>query len=156
MKKKIALAAGIVASIVLSGCATPVAERVVVCKSSDRTATRTGPALIGKDYGMEMSPIPLDSVQFTDAGLWERVAVQFLSASRTSTNGVEVTARFINCGDATLQILVRTSFMDERQAPTETTSAWQKVFIPPRATAIYTEKSLPNPRISHYLVEIAK
>ena len=56
---------------VLASCATPSPDRVVVCKIPNQAAARSGPALVGRGYGVEMSPIPLDSVQFTNAGLWE-------------------------------------------------------------------------------------
>jgi hypothetical protein len=150
-RSALALAA---AALVLAGCAAvPTEKRVVECKVPDPILMRKGPALVGQPYGVEMTAIPLDAVQFTDAGLWERVAVQRLSAARTPTDTVMVHARLVNCTDQALVIGMRVSFMDEMQAPSEATSAWQTVHLQPRSIAQYSESSIST-RVRHYLVEV--
>lgn len=148
-------AAWLAAMLVLAGCQTvvPTEKRVVECRVPDPIALRKGPALVGQPYGLEMTAIPLDAVQFTNASLWEHVAVQHLSAARTPTDTVQVHARLINCTDGPIVIGVRTSFMDESQAPSEATSAWQTVHLRPRSTAQYSESSIST-RVRHYLVEV--
>lgn len=139
----------------LTACATPPDHKVVECSAPAKSGRAPGPALVGASYGMEMTPIPLDAIQFTNAALWQQVAVQQVSASRTATDRVEVVARLVNCTDKVVIISARTSFMDERTAPTEPISAWQRVFIQPRSTALYSEKSISPDRVRHYLIEVA-
>jgi hypothetical protein len=140
----------------LAGCVAPEPERagrVVECKVPAASPSRAGAALVGQSYGIEMTPIPIDAVQFTDAGLWERVAVQHLSAKRSPTDTVQVTARLVNCTDTAQVVGMRTSFMDETQAPSEAASAWQVVHLRPRATALYSENSTST-KVRHYLIEV--
>lgn len=115
--------------------------------------SRTGPALVGLEYGTQATPIPLDSVQFSDWAAEKAVVVQHLTAARTATNTVEVTARLISCADEPIALRVRTSFLDAAQAPTEAASAWQTVFVQPHLTATYSERSIST-QVSHYLLEI--
>jgi len=139
-------------SAAMAGCA-PMEGRVVECKAPNSSPQRAGPALVGQAYGMEMSPIPLDAVQFTDAQLWERVAVQHLSAERTGGDTVRVNARLVNCTSQPTAVYVRTSFLDSRQASVEQPSAWQIVHLQPRATGAYSESSATT-RVSNYLIEV--
>lgn len=113
------------------------------------------PALVGKDYGLAMTPIPLDAVQMTNRALAASVAIQSVAARRTATDTVQVTSRFVNCTDKTINMQVRTSFMDASQVPTEPVSAWRTVFVPPRATAVYQENSIGRGAVAHYLIEVA-
>ncbi len=152
-------------SLMLAGCAQTqmVSHPVVECSTPSWAQVRGSqspdqkgkPALVGKKYGMAMTPIPLDAVQFTNKPLAETVAVQSVAASRTPTDSVQVTSRFVNCTDTTTNMQVRTSFMDASQAPTEPVSAWRTVIIQPRATAIYQENSIGRGTVTHYLIEVA-
>ena len=148
-----ALAALLACGAGLVACSGPIERRVVHCNDPGRQALRSGPALVGHAYGMQSSPIPLDAVQFTDASLWERIAVQHLSAARNAANTVEVAARLVNCTDSTQVIGLRSSFMDGAQRPTEPASAWQTVHLQPRSTATYTESSTST-QARHYLLEV--
>lgn len=126
-----------------SGCASiPGAPPLVVDCEKPVNGDRPGPALVGQQYGVQATSIPLDSVQFSGWKTAKLVAVQSLHASRTETDTVQVSARFISCSDKAFSIRVRSSFMDDRQAPTEPVSAWQIVHMHPRAMTVYTEKSV--------------
>lgn len=127
-------------------------QMVVQCRTPWALAEVTGPALVAREYGV-ISPIPLNSVQFTDSRLKSMLAVQSLQGLRTPTQTVLVQARLVNCGDTPLQVGLRTSFMDGRQAPTEPISAWQTLWLPPRALAIYEERSVAVGATA-YLVEL--
>lgn len=140
-------------SLAIAGCAAFPEGRIVECKVPTSTAPRPGAALVGQTYGMEMTAIPLDAVQFTDATLLERVAVQHLSAARSAMDTVTVNARLVNCTDVPQVIGMRTSFMGESQAPTEQPSAWQTVHVRPRTTATYRENSIST-NVRHYLIEV--
>lgn len=141
--------------VLISGCAITDRPRLVVeCGWSPNDHPPGTPALVGKEYGVAMSPIPLDAVVFTDEKLTKRIGVQSVYADRTSADTVAVGARFVNCTDQQIHLGVRTSFMDGKQRPTEKPSIWKTVFVQPRATAIYNESSIGRSEVAHYLVEI--
>ncbi|GAA5078803.1 hypothetical protein [Lysobacter panacisoli] len=131
-------------------------NQVVKCKTRQarKSAPYAGPALVA-NVPKSMTPIDLNSVQFTDKGLTRQVLVEGLFARRTETDTVEVTARLINCTGEPLQVQARSSFMDAAQAPTEPTSTWSKVFIPAYGTGIYRERSMARDDVSYYLIELS-
>lgn len=147
----------VVASMVLvtAGCATDVPDAMVECSVPRSRPAPKGPAMVGHEYGMKMSPIPLDAVQFTEQRIANTVAVQALYASRTPTETVQVTARFVNCTEQPIAVRARTSFLRASQAPSEPISAWQTVYLSPKATGIYTESSIGRGDVTNYLVELA-
>lgn len=136
----------------IAGCAAR-QPLVVECSSPTKDKHSTGAALVGQEYGEQSTPIPLNSVQFADWGTAKKLAVQHLFASRTPASTVQLTARFISCSDEVVSIKVRASFLDSNQMPTEATSAWQPVFLQPRLTAVYSERSTAK-NVSSYLVEV--
>lgn len=147
--------------LVLTGCVQPSAvvecgdpswARVLMSRSPEKVDKV---ALVGKNYGMAMTPIPLDAVQFTNKALAEEVAIQSVGATRTATSSVQVTSRFVNCKDKPINMQVRISFMDVNQIPTEPASAWRTVIVPPRATAVYQENSIGRGTVAHYVIEVA-
>ena len=146
--------------VVLAGsllATTAAAENnVVKCKTwqARRAAPVAGPALVA-NVPKSMTPIDLNAVQFTDKPLTRQMLVEGLFARRTETDTVEVTARFINCTDKPLQVQARSSFMDLTQAPTEPVSAWTQVFIPPKGTGTYRERSMSRDEVQYYLIELA-
>lgn len=145
----------LIASMLLAlggaGCAS---QPPLVAECSKKiTGDRTGPALVGEEYGRQATPIPLDSVQFSNWNVAKSVAVQRLFAARTATNTVQVTARFVSCSDAPVSLLVRTSFVDGNQAPTEPASGWRPISVQPRMTGSYTEFSTST-NVANYLIEI--
>jgi|ERR1700683_724937 len=138
----------------LVGCAVQGHPPLVVQCSAPAKGNRSGSALVGQEYGTQTTPIPLNSVQFSNWDTVKILSVQRLYASRTPSSTVQVTARFVSCADTALVIKVRTSFLDANEAPTEPTSAWQTVFLQPRLTAVYAEKSTSK-SVANYLIEIA-
>ena len=141
--------------LALAGCTAVKGVPPVVARCSTPTAgDRPGPALVGQAYGMQMSALPLNSVQFDSNETARTVAVQALFASRTPTETVRVNARFLHCGDANGSIRVRTSFLRKDTSPSEPPSAWKSVFLTARATAVYEETSVARD-VSNYLIEIA-
>jgi hypothetical protein len=100
-----------------------------------------------------LSPIPLNSVQYTDKAITRKVMVQELFVRRSETNTVEVIARLINCTDYPLQVEGRTSFMDSTQVPSEPTSAWRRVILAPRSIGVYRELST-TAQPANFLVEL--
>lgn len=151
-----------VAALVLfgTGCAqVPPAPQdyppVVVSCSTPEQQVRTGPALVGKTYGMAMTALPMNSVQFGSAEVSRSLAIQSLLAERSATDTVQVTARLVSCIDVPAAVRVRTSFLRANTSPAEPVSAWKTVYMEPRATALYTEYSTSRDAAS-YLVEIAR
>ncbi len=146
---------GVIAVALLTvGCANK-APLVSRCKMPRGGGARSSmPALVGLQYGEQSTPIPLNSVQFTNWGAASSLSVQRLAATRTPTNTVEVDARFVSCSDQTQTVRVRTSFLDGNQAPTEAPSAWQTVYLQPHLTANYSEKST-SIAAKQYLIEIS-
>lgn len=140
--------------LLVAGCANQQPKLLVECKSPIDVA-RKGSALVGQEYGIQMSPIPLDALQFTDADVAHSVAVQAVRATRTPADTVQVTARLVNCTDKPMVVRARTSFMDATQLPTEPVSAWRIIPMPARATSVYQENSA-SVNVAHYLVELAK
>lgn len=155
-----ALVAALVA-IATAGCAqqpaapyVPGAPPIVVECSTPYDGARPGPALVGQQYGMQMSPLPLNSVQFDSHATASRLSVQKIFASRTATDTVEVTARLVNCSDYPVVLRVRTNFLRANETPAEPTSAWRDVYLSPRAITSYTEFSVARD-VNSYIVEIA-
>ncbi|QFY41976.1 hypothetical protein F6R98_04475 [Candidatus Methylospira mobilis] len=138
------------AALLAAGCAEP-RTMVVECKFPTQYMP-DGPALVAQEYG-EMSPIPLDAVQFNNPLLKERLVVQTLKASRTPTNTVQVSARIVNCTDAPLVLGLRSHFMGEDAVENEPESVWRKLIIQPRALGNYKESSL-TADVNNYLIEI--
>jgi hypothetical protein len=138
----------------LAGCgALPGAPPVVAQCSEPNVSDRPGPALVGQTYGMAMTPLPLNSVQFGAMDIARSMAIQSLYASRTPTGTVQVAARLLSCADTPVVVRLRTSFLQSSTAPAEPASAWHDVFLAPRATAVYTEMST-SVDAATYLVEI--
>jgi hypothetical protein len=148
---------GLLIILGLVGCATPVVGTppVVVSCAQPVNSVRSGPALVGQSYGLAMTPLPFNSVQFGSHSASNLLAVQSLYAERSAADTVQVTARFVSCQDAPQVIRVRTSFLRASQAPAEAPSAWKQVYLEPRATALYTELSTARD-VANYLIEVAQ
>jgi hypothetical protein len=144
------------AAVLSTACAPIPTLRPVVVECQAPTASdRPGPALVGQAYGMAMTPMPLNSVQFGSTDAATSLAVQNLYAERVPSNIVQVSARLVSCLDVPTSVRVRTSFFRSDTAPSEEPSAWKTVFLEPRATALYRESSVSRDT-SAYLIEIAK
>jgi len=156
----VALAPAVIA-IATTGCAQqPAAPYVsgappiVLECSTPYDGARPGPALVGQQYGMQMSVLPLNSVQFDSHVTASRLAVQKILASRTATDTVEVTARLVSCSDYPVALRMRINFLRANEAPAEPMSAWRDVYLSPRAIANYTEFSMARD-VNSYIIEIA-
>ncbi|HEY0650626.1 hypothetical protein [Phenylobacterium sp.] len=99
------------------------------------------------------TPIPLESVQLIDKKLRRKVIAQGVEARRTETDTVEVLARILNCTNEPMQLQLRTTFLSAGQSPTEPVSSWQRLYLQPRSTGVYSEKSI-SPAVAHYLIEV--
>lgn len=142
-------------AVAMHGCATPERTPLVVQCTTPVAPDRAGPALVGQPYGLTMTPLPLNSVQFGSTDSARSLAVQALYAERTATGTVVINARLVSCLDSASSVRLRTSFMRENTSPAEQASAWKTVWLEPRATAVYTEFSTSTDAVS-YLIEIAK
>ena len=145
---------GLTAVVVLSLAACAAKPPLVTQCTKQGRQGRGGPALVGLTYGTQATPIPLNSVQFSNWNVERSVSIQQLWATRTATNTVNVMARLISCADQPFAIRVRTSFLDSNQAPAEPASAWKTVFLQPRATAVYSENSTSRD-VVNYLIDVA-
>ncbi len=136
---------------------TMAVETVLSCdfKAQKKALRDPGPALIA-EIPQTMTAIPLNAVQITDRRIAKKIIVQGLFARRTQTDTVEVVARLVNCTDYPQQLQLRSSFMDSSQLPVEPTSTWSRVFIPPRSTGTYSEKSISTFEVEYYLVEMVE
>lgn len=147
-------AAALSFAAVLAACSSAPPSLTVTC-AAPAPPGEGGPALVGLNYGPAMTPIPLNAVLYTQESVTREVAVQGLYSTRTAGGTVEVSARFVNCTDRPTVIRARTSFMAKNTAPLEAASAWQPVALPPRATALYVERSLSREGVEHFLLEVA-
>jgi hypothetical protein len=154
MMKIVLMVPVIVSAMAMAGCATTAPPMVVEC-STAFAATRGGPALTGVPYGTQMSPIPLDSVQFDSDETARRIAIQGIYASRTPGDTVAVEVRMVSCNAGMTTVRARTSFQRANGAPAEPASAWRVIVLPPRALTLYTELSTARD-VHHYVVELSR
>lgn len=143
------------ACLVVAGCTSPPTQTVQCTPPTGARPAGPGPALVNQEYGTVATPIPTNAVLFTHEALARGVSVQALFAARTETGTVQVSARLVSCLDQALVLRARTSFMQKSTAPAEAPSAWQNVYLPARATAVYMERSLGAEEVALYLVELA-
>jgi hypothetical protein len=147
----IAATSVIAASVMMTGSAS--AQKVVKCDFRGfKKLGPSGPAIVSGIPGT-MTPIALNSIQIIDKNIAKKILPQAVFARRTDTGTLEVMARLINCTDYPQEVLVRTSFMDPDQFPAEPETAWQRVFLQPRSTAVYSEMST-SMDIGYYLIEV--
>lgn len=143
------------AALLSSGAVEARENRMAKCNIRAARAGETppGPALVA-NVPNSLTPIDLNAVLMTDKNARKNVVVEGLFARRTEMNTLEVVARFFNCTKQPIALQVRSNFMDAAQIPTEQASVWKTVFLSPRATAIYQEKSISSNNVSAYLVEL--
>ena len=139
-----------------AACVSPQVSRpIVVACEAPRPVERSGPALVGQAYGMQATPVPVDSVQFDSYGTASLVAIQQTFAERTNADTVRLQARFVSCSDAPAQVRVRTAFLKRGFAPAEPPTAWQTMYLEPRALAHYEVLSTAFD-VTNYVIEIAR
>lgn len=153
--RSVAIAALLAPSLLVAVSTEASENRVLKCKTSAaRGMTGAGgPALVA-NVPRAMTPIDLNAVQMTDKALTRRVVVEGLWAQRTEVDTLMVTARFVNCTNKPLVIQARSNFMDADQVPTEPVSSWKTIFLAPRATGVYQERSIGMGGVAAYLVEL--
>jgi hypothetical protein len=139
----------------LSACASKPPMTVQCELPKNARPAPEGVALVSQEYGVAISPIPVNAVLFTEQKLAQNVAVQALFSERTDGDTVRVTARLVSCYDETRIVRARVSFMKKNTAPAESPSAWQNVTLAPRATGLYAETSLTTKEVASYLIEIS-
>jgi hypothetical protein len=143
----------LITCIVQFGCTNVGNPPLVAECESGPEGGRSGPALVGVKYGWQSTPLPLDSVQYSNVGLTKSIVVQGLYASVTATGTVQVNARFVSCVDEPVAISVRTAFLLDNTAPAEPTSAWERIIIQPRLTAVYDESSM-SVDAANFMIEV--
>jgi hypothetical protein len=143
-------------SLVAAGCEKQVALAPdVACDFTPMLTAMKQPGLaMVPSVPGTMTPIPLNSVSMTDGAITNKVLVQSTAARRTPTQTVEVFARMTNCTDFPLQVEGRTHFFDDKQAPEEPVSAWQRVFLPARSIGTYQDISTGTGAVATYLIEL--
>lgn len=150
-----ALAALLLTSLLATASVESRENRVLKCKTSAARGAKStgGPALVA-NIPRAMTPIDLNAVQMTDKALTRKVVVEGLWAQRTEADTLLITARLVNCTKKPLVVQARSNFMDAAQIPTEPVSAWKTIFLPPRATSVYQERSIGMGKVAAYLVEL--
>lgn len=133
----------------VNGCAAK-REMVASCDFPTQPPP-TGMALVSEEYGLT-SPIPLNSIQFTDPGLEDLFVIQSIRAKRTDTDTVMVSARMVNCTGSVIQLGIRSTFFDKDQQLYGPPSGWKTIFLQPHALGYYQEAS-DGIDIAHYLLE---
>lgn len=141
--------------LTLGGCAT--SKVGPSCKSdlfepNDKVVV-VGPALMPQTPGA-FEPLPLNTVRYVDRSIEKKVEVQSVGVSRTATDTVQVSARFVNCTGDNLQLEARTHFLDHSQAATEMPSNWSRLFLNAHSFATYNESSIDIARVAYFSIEI--
>jgi hypothetical protein len=147
-------ALGLTIAVMLSACQEVARPSNLACDFTPYLNAQTaGPAVVGPLPGT-MSPVPLNTVRVIDPRIGNKVLVQSVMARRTETGTVEVVSRLINCTDFPLHVQGRTMFLDQNNFDVEPASAWQRVYLSPRALGQYGEKSTDIARAVNFSVEI--
>ncbi len=134
------------------GAATAVAPTVKCDFRPYERVMRAGPALIS-DVPGTMNSIPLNAVQIVDKNIHKKILPQAVFSKLTPTGSVEVMTRLVNCTDYNQEVLARTSFMDMNQMPLEQATVWKRVFLAPKSTQVYSEKSI-SVGVGYFLIEV--
>lgn len=149
------LLTGVLAATLMGSAAEARDNRLLRCSISKarKDPGKGGPALV-TTIPKAMTPIDLDAVLWTDTWVLRNIVLEGLFAQRTDAGTLLTTARLVNCSKKPVSIQVRSNFLDENQVPTEPASMWKTVFISPRSTSVYQERSVGTDRVANYLVEL--
>jgi hypothetical protein len=101
-----------------------------------------------------MKPVPLNTVSVIDRSIQRKVLVQSVSAGRSATGNMTVETRLMNCTDHPLQVEGRTNFLTVTGAQAEPASMWQRLALPPRSFATYSENGVSGNQAATFLVEV--
>ena len=83
-----------------------------------------------------------------------KIAVESTGSRRTLSGTLEVWALIRNRTNYPLQIEGRTNFFDAQQAPSDMSTAWKRIYLPPLSVTTYKAQSLQVYDISYYMVEL--
>ena len=107
-----------------------------------------------RDENLPGTQVRWNNVSLLDASIQNKIFVEGTNSRRTPTGTLEVWALFRNRTDYPLQIECRASFYDSTYAPVEGPTGWQRLFLPPNATAHYTNVFSTQVEIGYYNIEV--
>lgn len=152
--ERAALALAGAAAALLGACApAPRVQCDVTPLVMGQEVLPAGPRLVPMTPGIMMG-VPLNTVSAIDPEIASRVMVQSVSAGRNPAGNVSVTASVFNCTDWPVQVQGRTQFLDDARRSAEPASAWQRLHLPPRSLASYSEVSVSGPAAGSFLIEL--
>ena len=85
---------------------------------------------------------------------YSKIAVEGTNARRTPSGTVEVWANFRNRTDHQLILECRSHFFDQDEAPIESPSAWQRIYLGQQSVNSYKEFSVNVERVHYYYIEV--
>lgn len=93
------------------------------------------------------------SLQNGKEGIY-KIAVENQGSRRTPTGSLNVIVQLRNRTESLQVVEARVSFFDASFAPTEKTSAWNRIHLDPNGIGSYQEASIGTTAVAHYYVEI--
>jgi hypothetical protein len=106
-----------------------------------------------RDPNLPGTQIRWNNVALLDPSIGNKIFVEATNSRRTPTGTLEVWAILRNRTDYDLQLEGRASFYDAAQAPLEGPTAWERIYLPPNATAHYKALST-RLDIGYYTIEV--
>ena len=107
-----------------------------------------------RDESLPGAQIRWNNVSLLDPSIQNKILVEATNTRRTATGTLEAWATFRNRTNYPLQLEARSSLYDANQAPIEGPTAWQRVYLPPNATAHYTNPFATKIDIGFYTIEV--
>jgi hypothetical protein len=83
-----------------------------------------------------------------------KITVEKHGSERTPTGTLLVYTILRNQTDFPLQVEARTWFMDDKEIPSEKSTAWQRLQLPPKTIGTYKESSTETQNAHYYFVEV--
>jgi len=157
MKATTLTLAALMAFGMLAGCAT---NKPVGFAAASEVESTPHDGSYEARYAPDALPEPpavprrLNTVEFLDAKLPSKVAVQNTQHRRTGGSTFEVLASFKNLTDETVRIKVRTQYFDASRLHQEGPGAWKLLFIPAHSIETYKTYTYRTDT-EFYLVEAA-
>ena len=106
-----------------------------------------------RDPNFPGTQIRWNNVSLLDRSIENKIFVETSNSRRTATGTLEVWSILRNRTDYPMQLEARVSFYDADQAPVEGSTAWNRIYLAPNATAHYREYSTRND-IGFYHIEV--
>lgn len=130
------------------------------------TACNTAPLPVPQKVGNSDTQLALNSVNVIDKNLMERrrldsgveydfgkIRIESSGTARTATGTLEAWTMVQNLTDYPLYLQGHVRFLDAQRRPLENYSAWQRISLPPKGTALYKESSLSD-AATYYFIEL--